>query len=247
MLILEAQKKVAVNVALTCPSVGSAYFRDNFDRGNLDGWKLYGGSFDGSSKALVGKSSGGGKAIIESRAFADFTYEADMTFPAGTSGGNSGLVFRVSDPADGADSYRGYYAGLDAGSNSVLLGLINNNYKEIGRANVAIQTGKASHMKVLADGNTISVYVDDMNTPKITVKDKSYSKGAAGVRIWYADTTFDNINIQPLPPKDSVPSVDGTCGGPSRYKCTGTDVFYGKCCGASGFCGYSSNECFDGW
>ncbi|KAL2014996.1 hypothetical protein VTK56DRAFT_6547 [Thermocarpiscus australiensis] len=41
------------------------------------------------------------------------------------------------------------------------------------------------------------------------------------------------------------PSPDGTCGGALKYKCTGTDVYYGYCCGARGYCGYTEWECSD--
>jgi hypothetical protein len=128
-----------------------------------------------------------------------------------------------------------------------VLGRANNNWNEIGRARADIRAGQTNHIKVRAQGDGIFVYVDDMDKPKITVKDSTYSSGRSGVRVYFADTTFDNVSIKPLPPKDSVPSPDGTCGGPSRYKCTDTKVFYGNCCGARGFCGYSANECSIGW
>ena len=48
-------------------------------------------------------------------------------------------------------------------------------------------------------------------------------------------------------PKDITSSPDGTCGGTLRYKCQDTKFFYGNCCGADGYCGYSPNECATGW
>lgn len=247
LLILEAEQRDVVNAVMSCPSSGTGYFSDSFDSGNMGSWKAYGGAFDASSKALVGKSSGGGKAIINGINLSDFTYEADITFPVGSKSGNSGLVFRVSDPNNGVDSYRGYYAGLEFGIDGVVLGCANNNWKEIGRAKTGIRAGQVNHIKVRAEGDNISVYVDDMEKPKITVKDNTYLNGLAGVRVFYIDSTFDNISIKPLPPKDLAPSPDGTCGGPLRYKCTNSNIFYGNCCGANGFCGYSANECRDGW
>lgn len=51
------------------------------------------------------------------------------------------------------------------------------------------------------------------------------------------------------PPKKTTPSPDGTCGRPSGYSCQGTSLFFGKCCGPEGFCGYSETDCTDtlGW
>jgi hypothetical protein len=69
-------------------------------------WTTYGGSFAASSDALVGSNSIGGKALINSN-YENFLYEVDVTLPS--TSGNAGLIFRVTNPSDGADAYNGYF------------------------------------------------------------------------------------------------------------------------------------------
>jgi hypothetical protein len=118
--------------------------------------------------------------------------------PEGLNGGNSDLIFRVSDASDGTDSYRGYYAGLDVGTDNVVLGIANNNWRQISLAPFKVKGGGTWHIRIRAEAEAISVFVDDMTTAKITVKDKTYSKGGAGVHVHWADTTFDNVDIKLL-------------------------------------------------
>lgn len=40
------------------------------------------------------------------------------------------------------------------------------------------------HVKILAQGDSIEVYVDDMTTPKISVTDSTYTRGTVGVRTY---------------------------------------------------------------
>lgn len=247
LIILETENAVPVNAVMTCPSAGFGYFQDSFGSGNLSGWTQYDGSFDALSKALLAKSSSGGKALIDGHTFGDFTFDADITPAAGTTSGDGGLVFRVSKPSNGTDTYRGYYTGFDASTGNVVLGRANNDWHVLAQTPISIQPKKTMHFRVQAAGETISIFVDDLQTPKISIKDKTYSSGQAGVRVFYADVIYENLSIKPLAPKDSVPSPDGTCGGAGRYSCTNTTLFYGKCCGGDGFCGYSDDSCAIGW
>ena len=76
-------------------------------------WATFGGSWvtrDGDYEVAAAQD---GKAVYKpAKNLRDFTLEATVTVAAG---GNAGLMFRVSDPAEALDGYRGYYVGLAAG------------------------------------------------------------------------------------------------------------------------------------
>lgn len=173
-------------------------FNDDFSDGSMDGWEVYGGTFDAATKALVAGSSSGGKALINTDTFTDFTFEADIVLPSANSG-NAGLVFRASNPGSGADSYSGYYAGFGTDGN-LSIGRANNAWKSLEVAKVTVTAGQIYHLKVRAEGDSISVYLDDMETPIIDLKDSTYSSGLNGVRVYQTGATFDNIEIIPIEP-----------------------------------------------
>jgi hypothetical protein len=169
-----------------------APFSDNFDDGNANGWTSYGGTWSVSSGQYNVNSDPGAKSVANGTNFANFTYEADLY--VGTGGNNDGIIFRVSNPGTGADTYQGYYAGLNL-SGSVVLGKANNNWTQITQTNMTVTANTWYHMKVVANGANIAVYVTDMATPKINVTDASYSTGLIGVRTYNANAKFDNISV----------------------------------------------------
>ncbi|MET0237790.1 MAG: glycoside hydrolase family 43 protein [Kibdelosporangium sp.] len=165
--------------------------KDNFDDGNAVGWTTYGGSWSSSGGRYDTTSSLGGKALLDTN-FPDFTYDADVT--VSSANGDGGLVFRVTQPATGPDSYRGYYAGISA-TGRVLLGKANNGWTPLRSVPMTVQQGSRYHLRVEAVGSSIKVYVDDLTTPKIAVTDTSYSSGANGVRVYNTGASFDNVAI----------------------------------------------------
>ncbi|KAL3954473.1 hypothetical protein ACCO45_010036 [Purpureocillium lilacinum] len=171
-------------------------FIDDFNDGNLDNWKIYDGSYDASTKALVAGNSIGGKALINTKNFTDFTFEADIVIPK-VGAGNAGLVFRAANPGIGADTYNGYYVGFGTDGN-MALGRANNNWKHLGGARVGIAAGKSYHVMVQAHDDSLTVYLDDMITPKIAVRDSTYRRGYNGVRVYQTGAIFDNVRIVEL-------------------------------------------------
>jgi len=167
---------------------------DNFDDGNAVGWRTYGGSWSTSGGQYTASASAGGKALLDTN-FSNLVYDADVTVRSGS--GDAGVVFRVSGPAVGTDSYRGYYAGI-ATSGRVLLGKAANNWTELASAPLAVPVGTVHHLRVQASGSSIKVYVDDMSTPKISVTDSTYATGADGVRVFNTVAGFDNVAVAAL-------------------------------------------------
>lgn len=80
-------------------------------------WTTYGDSFSSDSRLLIADCSLGDKALLKS-SYSNFTFEADITLTGDS--GNAGLIFRVPNPSDGPDAYKGYYAGISTENNVVL-------------------------------------------------------------------------------------------------------------------------------
>ncbi|MFD7439568.1 glycoside hydrolase family 43 protein [Streptomyces sp. NPDC059861] len=168
--------------------------RDNFADGNALGWRTHGGTWSAAGGRYRAGHSLGGKALLDT-AFADFTYDADVTPDARD--GDAGLVFRVTGPSVGSDSYSGYYAGIGA-SGKVVLGRADGGWTQLGTGRLAIAPGSTHRLRVTAVGTSIKVYVDDMSTPKISVTDGTYRSGATGVRVFGTPASFDNLAVSPV-------------------------------------------------
>ncbi|GGW98559.1 hypothetical protein GCM10010297_20410 [Streptomyces malachitofuscus] len=165
--------------------------RDNFADGNALGWKTYGGSWAAAGGRYRAGRSPGGKAVLDTD-FADFTQDTDVTVTS--RGGDAGLVFRVTRPTVGTDGYSGYYAGI-SGNGTVVLGRVNDSWTPLRTARLRITPGSTHRLRVTAVGSSLKVYVDDMRTPKISVTDTAYSRGANGVRVFNTAATFDNVAV----------------------------------------------------
>ncbi|HLU21599.1 MAG TPA: carbohydrate-binding protein, partial [Bacillaceae bacterium] len=152
-----------------------------------------------------------GKMTYGDSAWHDYIVEADLQVVDGN--GDGGILFRVQNPVDGkelnhnsADMLQGYVAFINQGG--VHLGKFNYNWQYITGASLDVPIDEFQHVKVVAEGTNIKVYVDDMETPKIDYTDNSanaYTHGKIGVRSFLSDTKYDNIYMRPLDPTvDSV-------------------------------------------
>ncbi|EOO03276.1 putative glycosyl hydrolase protein [Phaeoacremonium minimum UCRPA7] len=165
--------------------------KDNFEDGNMIGWKTYGGSWSVVDGQFSAGSSTGGKALLDTN-FTEVVVDTDITITSGT--GDAGIVFRATSPSTGVDSYDGYYAGISTTGN-VVLGKANGGWTSLGSASVPVVSGTQVHLRISAVDSTINVYVGDMGTPKITVTDNTYVSGMDGVRVYQTSATFDNVSV----------------------------------------------------
>lgn len=165
--------------------------KDDFEDGNTIGWTTYDGGWsvvDGQFKA---ETSDGGKALLNTN-FTDLVYDADITIGSGD--GDAGLLFRTATPSNGLNAFEGYYAGISSGG-SVTLGKANGTWTQIGAAQFDISANVQYHVRVTAIGREISVFVEDMETPKIAISDETYTEGQDGVRVYSVGALFDNISV----------------------------------------------------
>ncbi|MBM0277404.1 family 43 glycosylhydrolase [Micromonospora sp. STR1s_6] len=156
--------------------------KDNFADSNALGWKTYGGAWSVSGGQYRTAASYGGKALLDDN-HVNATYDLDVTVTSGI--GDAGLVFRASNVGTGTDAYRGYYAGITP-AGRVILGRADNNWTLLGSAPLPVVVGQQYHLRVMAVGSSIKVYVGDQTSPKISVTTPPTRPASRG----FASTTW---------------------------------------------------------
>jgi hypothetical protein len=172
------------------PVAAPNMFVDTFQTNAPNKWVNFGGGWQQKDGKYYSESYNvkGIKSVATKTDFSDLTLDATITILNDDTEG--GVLFRVSEPAMGADSYKGYYAGIKT-SGEVILGKANNDWAQIGGEPLNIDKSKAYHLRVVAEGNRIKVFVDDMHTPKIDVTDNSFTSGSIGLRQYSGPNTPD--------------------------------------------------------
>jgi hypothetical protein len=150
------------------------------------------------------------KSVIGNSNWSDYIVETDIKLGANTqAGGNSGIIFRVNNPADGtllgqnrSDFLQGYIAYLAA--DGVHLGKFNYNFQGLAGTMLTGTVGNWQHMKVVASGTRIKIYVGDMEKPLIDYTDQSetaFTHGKVGVRSFNSESLIDNFTVTQNPAK----------------------------------------------
>lgn len=161
------------------------------------GWRTYGGTWTISSGTYnVTAANDGYYAIAKGIVVSDLNYEADLTCTGTNSSGQVGLTFRGSNFLTGSDNYNGYNVILKPGT-GVILGRSNGggSNNTLATYPMTIVAGITYHVKVVAGGTSIQVFVTDMATPVITKTDSTYTRGGIGVRVYKAGGVWDNISV----------------------------------------------------
>ncbi len=177
------------------PPAPAAAYRCDFADVDAPGWVFYGGGWYVADGRLHAASNAGGggygtagvKAVATATDFADLTYDADL-IPAPS--GDTGLVFRVARPAIGPNAFDGYYAGVSPATGRVTLGkgdAATNAWTPLAQADAVVRAGVPVHLRIVAVGPSIRVYVGDAPRPTLAATDASFARGAVGVRQYTTD------------------------------------------------------------
>ncbi|TRX27810.1 DUF1080 domain-containing protein [Flavobacterium franklandianum] len=173
-------------------------FKDDFKTNEANNWVNFGGSWQQQNGKYYAHSSGikGIKSIVTSTEFSDLTFDATISILDDNA--QAGILFRINNASDGADIYQGYYVGLNT-NGQIILGKSNNSWTQIKVADAIIKKATPYHIKVVAKGLTIKIYVDDMNIPKLEATDNSFQSGSVGLRGFGGETIiFENVSVKKL-------------------------------------------------
>jgi mono/diheme cytochrome c family protein len=155
------------------------------------GWTTYGGTWklrdDGGAEV---QPSPGAKIIHDDVKFGDGTVEAQIML--GPGGGDTGLLLRVDQPAEGTDALLAYNINLR--KDSVRLGKHENSWQALATAPLALEENKWHDLKIELDVGDIKIYVNGAKEPQIHFTDpKPLPQGRVGFRTYHMQTAARNI------------------------------------------------------
>lgn len=120
---------------------------------------------------------------LSSTTAADFTYQGDVTVLNGVA---AALTFRAN-----ADASQHYTANVDA------TGLVKlwRPGQDLGTYGTTIVPGRTYHLRVVASGAHLQVYLDNGATPVIDVTDSTYSSGYLGANVFNGSGLIQNLTV----------------------------------------------------
>ncbi|WP_207532111.1 beta-L-arabinofuranosidase domain-containing protein [Desertivirga arenae] len=179
-------------------------FSADFNDGKMNDWIFYGGGWFVKDQAICNASNHGSwgagihgsKLVAPSVDVSDFILQTDIV-PGKI--GDSGVIFRVSNPSIGADFYKGYYVGISPGFNRLEIGKAGSgNYKMLNSVPFKVSPGQKYRLKVKAAGSLIEVFIDNTTKPLVSVTDTEYISGSIGLRSYDGMPSYDNIVVTGL-------------------------------------------------
>ena len=136
-----------------------------------------------------------GVAFLPVQAFSDADVEFSVRVTNGTTPSHAGFLFRVFSATAGANQAKGYYLGLNANQDQVVLAKLDNAFIPLDSAPIAAEAGTSYRLRLEARGSQLRVYRDKSLAPIIAVSDTSYITGGFGFATYGTEAFFDNLDI----------------------------------------------------
>jgi alpha-L-arabinofuranosidase len=160
----------------------------------LKGFTPYGGAWR-LSDGVLDADAGSGPKLVGDATVGDGVVSVDVLFPTSASGGNAGMIVRVSEPGVGADRFNGYEVSLD-GNGSLVLGRHRQNWELLRTVPCKVPVETWITLQARLNGPTIELYVD--GKPLLAYKDEQHPMptGRVGLRTWQRAARFRNLRVE---------------------------------------------------
>ncbi len=176
------------------------------DTAFVNGFTAYGGEWAVSDGVLTVGGGPGPKLVFDGPAFTEGEVGVDVLFPD-RSGGNAGLIVKVSGPGIGADRFNGYEISLDARNQYLRLGRHRQNFELIKDTPCDVPVNewvslvvrfRKTRLEVLVNGGSIVTY-EDRAHPLVS--------GTFGLRPWQRVARFRRLWARRGDTRTEIPFV----------------------------------------
>nr|WP_226895358.1 family 43 glycosylhydrolase [Luteolibacter marinus] len=184
---------------MVLPAIGDeTLFESNFTKPEPGRWETWGGEWSVKDGVFSVAGGQGAKAGIKELVAGDF--QLDVEVLAGADGTQAGVVFRAGGLAEGIDAFRGEYAGITAGRNTVTWGAVDDGWRPIASRSMEVKAGTWYHLRIRAVGENVRVYVDEEEIgagtwPLFDGVEPAFAKGGIALRSLDGPASFRNLKI----------------------------------------------------
>jgi len=172
---------------LTFHELGSIWGGESTLVDNLGGqWYADSGRWSDDSGGKKG-ASGGDAFYLNTKTGDNFSYEADVRL-------ESGVAVAITFRSD-RDATRHYTANVDSAAKVVKLWRPG---RDIATYPLDVQLGRTYHLKVVATGPRLRVYLDGGTTPVIDAVDDTIGSGQFGMNVFNGVGVVQNVRVGPV-------------------------------------------------
>lgn len=185
-----------------------------------EGWTAHGGDWSLQRKRAAVEPSNGVHLVSNRPAPADFDVSVSVRIPA--SEGQAGLIFRVSNAAEGTNAFNGYYLGVDAAAKQAVFGRMARTEPEwtaLVMRKMPFTPGEWYRIRVVARGSRIQGFVHRHGQPTaqpvwplFDVFDDTRAGGGLGIRALHTSAEFDNMTLRAPDPLPDGPTYSNAGG-----------------------------------
>jgi hypothetical protein len=160
----------------------------------LKEFKVYDGRWtladDGSVQGVGGDGS---KIVWDDPALSVGEVSVDVRLTEAT-GGNGGLILKVSDAGIGADAFTGYEVSLER-PGFLVLGRHRQNWEPIRRVPCDVPVNEWIKLTVRTTAKSLEVLVNGKSMTQFEDTEHPLETGAVGLRIWQHKVSFRNLSV----------------------------------------------------
>jgi len=160
----------------------------------LRNFKTYGGRWSPRNDGSVqGVGSNGAKIVWEGPALSEGEVSVDVMLTE-TTGGNGGLILKVSDAGNGADAFTGYEISLER-PGMLVLGRHRQNWEPLRRVSCDVPVNEWMRLTVRLAAKSLEVLVNGRSMMQFEDTEHPLETGAVGLRIWQHKVLFRNLSV----------------------------------------------------
>ena len=159
----------------------------------LVGFTAYGGTWTVANGDLVSANGSGPKQIYNGFNQSTGDVSVQLQFSS-NEGGDAGIIFQVSQPGVGADSFTGYEISL-APAGYLVLGRHVQNFQSLSQVSCSVPLGQWITLEVQYTNATMNVLVNGTSLIQYTDTQQPLTSGQVGLRNYQQDVEFQNFSI----------------------------------------------------
>lgn len=167
-------------------------------------FSVFGGKWtltdEGGIQAL---GSDGAKIVWDGPGFSEGEASVDVWLTEST-GGNGGLILKVSDAAKGADVFNGYEVSLER-PGTLVIGRHRHNWEPIRRVPCDVPVNQWITLSARMTAKTLEVLVNGKSMTKYEDTEHPLETGKVGLRTWQHDVRFRNLSVTTRGEQHKIP------------------------------------------